>query len=129
MLFPPLKNLNNLCTLDEKLSAIETLKSMVNEISFTPTTTITTITEDYNIMNECVLDFIDNDQIFNNSSITEVDDYLQNTTNFNSKNGLLNFRHENKKRFPNLSVISRRIFTIPATNLSSERNFNYAGLT
>jgi hypothetical protein len=31
--------------------------------------------------------------------------------------------------FPRLSQLSRMVHSVPATNLSSERNFNYAGLT
>ncbi len=31
--------------------------------------------------------------------------------------------------FPRLSQLSRMVHSVPATNLSNERNFNYAGLT
>jgi hypothetical protein len=39
------------------------------------------------------------------------------------------FWHQNRQKFPRLSIIAKRLFSVPATNLSSERNFNYAGLT
>jgi hypothetical protein len=31
--------------------------------------------------------------------------------------------------FPRLAKIAQQLLCVPATNLSSERNFNYAGLT
>jgi len=41
----------------------------------------------------------------------------------------IKFWTQNKVNYPRLSIIANKLFCIPATNLSSERNFNYAGLT
>ncbi|RWS21706.1 uncharacterized protein B4U80_11788 [Leptotrombidium deliense] len=39
------------------------------------------------------------------------------------------FWHTQKHVFPKLAAYANHLFSIPATNLSSERNFNYASLT
>jgi hypothetical protein len=41
----------------------------------------------------------------------------------------IKFWAENVNVFPRLPSLAKLIHSIPATNLSSERNFNYAGLT
>jgi hypothetical protein len=44
-------------------------------------------------------------------------------------NNILDHWESVKSEYPRLYVVSKILLAIPATNLSSERNFNYAGLT
>ena len=44
-------------------------------------------------------------------------------------NDIIKFWDDKCNKFPCLSKIAYKIFSIPATNLSSERNFNYCTLT
>jgi hypothetical protein len=56
MLFPPLKHLNNLYTDEERISAINSLKSMIENINIPSTTTLTPV-EPRDQFNECLLEF------------------------------------------------------------------------
>jgi hypothetical protein len=44
-------------------------------------------------------------------------------------NNILEHWESVKIEYPRLYVVSKILLAIPATNLSNERNYNYAGLT
>ncbi len=61
---------------------------------------------------------------------TEVNNYLK--MELKSKvldKDLIRFWKKHSDIFPRLSKIAFKMFSIPATNLSSERNFNYCTMT
>jgi len=58
----------------------------------------------------------------------EIQKYLNSNDLFISKS-IMKFWSENKEKYPKLYVIAKRLSSIPATNLSSERNFNYSNQT
>ncbi len=125
MLFPPLKHLKSLCSESERLSAIISLKSMVESIP--KTTSITQSTDSDQKFNDCISDFIVNDN--QSEQECEVDMYLNTNTPFSPSDDVLNFWECNKEKYPRLYAITQRLFSISATNLSSERNFSYTGMT
>jgi len=75
----------------------------------------------------CIDGFTDNSLNLTNSS-DELQNYLDLNIAYNYKS-IIDFWSENSHKYPRLYVISKQLLSIPATNLSSERNFNYSGLT
>ena len=41
----------------------------------------------------------------------------------------IEFWYRNNDNYPRLEIIANKLFCVPASNETSERNFNYAGLT
>ncbi len=69
----------------------------------------------------------DSDQSVRNND--ELQNYLNSTQNFDLNSSVIKFWEQNKLKYPRIYVIAKRLLSIPATNLSSERNFSTAGLT
>jgi hypothetical protein len=95
--------------------------------SIPKTTSITQSTDSDQKFNDCISDFIVNDN--QSEQECEVDMYLNTNTPFSPSDDVLNFWECNKEKYPRLYAITQRLFSIPATNLSSERNFSYTGMT
>jgi len=131
MLYPPLRNLNNLATNEEKTKAINLLKSIAESINIQNTqTSDKSIASDVKV-DFCLEDFIDITEktVSINESYVEVQNYLDSTHNFIPNTPIMQFWEQNKLKYPRLFIISKSLLSIPATNLSSERNFSYAGIT
>ena len=127
MLFPSIKNLNNLATIEEKNKAIETLNAMIDNIDIDSNQTSHTITDNLNL-DFCIDGFTDTQQNSQNQESNELKNYLNSNDLYKYK-FITDFWYENRLKYPRLYIISNRLSSIPATNLSSERNFNYSGLT
>lgn len=132
ILFPLLKNINNLLSNEEKQNSIDLLKSLAekqlheNNTEFQITSTMCEMNIDL-----CLKDFVSScafSQKFNDSNI-EVQNYLDSTFKYSSDFSIFKYWDENKVIYPRLYKLSKELSLILATNLSSERNFNYAGLT
>ncbi len=64
------------------------------------------------------------------SSSAQVEKYLSGSVICSPNvNNILEHWESVKTKYPRLYVISKILLVIPATNLSSKRNLNYAGLT
>jgi hypothetical protein len=112
------------------MTTVNSLKSMIENINIPSTTTITPVEESEDQFNECLLDFIDlNSNTETLDSELDLYLYLQTNVYYNPSDTILKFWEENKSKFPRLYIISKQLFSISATNLSSERNFSFAGLT
>ena len=72
-----------------------------------------------------IIDTIDS---FINSIEDEVNYYLK-LSNFQRLQPIIEFWKSQEIKIPNLSQFAIDIFSLPTTNLSSERNFNFAELT
>ena len=127
ILYPPIKNLNNLATNEEKTNALKLLEKIISEIPVNSTQDLTNY--QINQLDLCIDGFTDIQQIPVLGHIQEeIQDYLNQNFCFFSKS-IIEFWNESRNRFPRLSILSNRLSVIPATNLSSERNFSYSGLT
>ncbi len=78
--------------------------------------------------------FLEASQLYINSYIesssAQVEKYLSGSVVCSPNvNNILEHWKSVKTKYPRLYVISKILLVIPATNLSSKRNLNYAGLT
>jgi hypothetical protein len=81
-------------------------------------------------LDECLTMFAEiNAEPNSESSFAEVVRYYNFQFNFEDfQMDPILFWHNYKDRFPRLYQLFLQVFSVPATNLSSERNFNYTGL-
>ena len=130
VLYPPLKELKNLLSKEEKKESIESLAKMIDNIKTDVLTENREISESSVDVDLCLKDFIQNDKP-NDVIIPdkELDSYMNSHQNFDTNSSIISFWEQNKNKFPRLERIAKQILSIPATNLSSERNFSAAGLT
>jgi hypothetical protein len=105
------------------------LSQLLNEIKTTEITRAEEI-ETNTEVDLCLKDFIELTQTRDNSiSDKELENYINSSLNFDINSPILLFWEQNQTKYPRLYRIARRLLSIPATNLSSERNFSAAGLT
>ncbi|RWS21423.1 zinc finger BED domain-containing protein 1-like protein [Leptotrombidium deliense] len=131
ILVPSLRNLNNLMSATERETLVQQLVDAVGDTSGSPVTA----TPPPNQLQSAAAD--DLVAAFSDPSPDDVGDgcseilrYL--VAPFNAATLRLSpemFWESQQHRFPKLSAFANGLLAIPATNLSSERNFNYAGLT
>jgi hypothetical protein len=128
LLYPPIKNLNNLASNEDKTKLIKLLQNMIEKIENKNTEKqFSDQTIDFDF---CIESFADNMsvEVSDSQELNEIQTYL-NSNDMMSSKSILQFWSENRLKYPRLYVLANRLSSIPATNLSSERNFNYSGLT
>lgn len=129
VLYPPLRELKNLSAIEQKTQILSKLSQLLNEIKTTEITRAEEI-ETNTEVDLCLKDFIELTQTRDNSiSDKELENYINSSLNFDINSPILLFWEQNQTKYPRLYRIARRLLSIPATNLSSERNFSAAGLT
>lgn len=130
VLFPPLRHLNHLVSNEEKTNLLKILSNLINDIKTTTITQSIDETECQSEVDLCLKDFIDLSHIQENTFCDqELENYLNFPQNFDFNSTVLSYWQQNCIKYPRLYRIAIRLFSIPATNLSSERNFSAAGLT
>jgi hypothetical protein len=127
LLYPPLRSLNNWLTTNEKNSIHSKITQLMNELKATEVLQ-TEIIECQQPVDLCFQDFIDLPQTPDICE-SELDVYINSPPNYSINSSILLFWENNKSKYPRLYSIARRLLSIPATNLSSERNFSAAGFT
>ena len=129
MIFPPIKSLNNLVNSEQKTKSINLFKSMVNNQTIQLTTTIRKSKPEKKSFEFCLQDFIDSNETDSEDMTNEVEVYLKTNFNLLSDFSVIKFWEENKGKYPRIYLLAKQLLSIPATNLSSEKNFSIAGLT
>jgi hypothetical protein len=129
MLYPPIKNLNNLATIEQKSRTIELLQKLIENFEIERKESSQTV-DNVIELDLCFDGFTDTAQ--SSQTLTydenEIKSYLNSNDSFTSKS-ITKFWSENKAKYPRLYLLSNRLSSIPATSLSSERNFSFIGLT
>jgi hypothetical protein len=127
VLYPPLRHINNLVTIDKRHEIIAKINQIIADIK----TTVIVKARDTNInkVNLCLKDFIDFSPTNNDNIDSEIESYLNFTLNYDFTSPILSFWEQNKQKYPRLHMLANRVLSIPATNLSSERNFSACGQT
>lgn len=124
LLSPAYRQLKNLVSREKRDEVIEGLKSklaLLPEDRSIPTTRID-LTDDLLVM------FADNSEdIAERSEVCEIENYL--TASLPNTDFHRYWTEAGRLKYPCLSVLAFNLMTVPATNLSSEQIFNYAGLT
>ena len=125
-LYPPLRSLNKLINNDIKSEIHSKISQMLSEIKITET--LKEIISTDNELDLCLQDFVDLSQ---NVSVneSEITSYINSSINYNMSSSVIQFWDQNNSCYPKLSILAKRLLSIPATNLSSERNFSVAGHT
>ncbi len=127
LLMPAVKSLKNLLTIDKIKELHQFIINLMEGIDVEENATQVNIELNSNL-SSCLAMFADkspNIQTIGSPEI-ELNKYLI-SEKFHSNP--IYFWNKNKNNFRRLAIIAKKLFSIPATNLSSERNFNYAGLT
>jgi DNA-directed RNA polymerase subunit M/transcription elongation factor TFIIS len=124
---PAVKSLKNLLT-DEKIKELHKfIIKLIKDIKVEEKDKVAGKESQFKL-NNCLLMFADNEN--NNESLESPEMELEKYINSSYGNEEpIKFWKENEKKFPRLSILANKLFSVPATNLSSERNFNFAGLT
>jgi hypothetical protein len=130
ILYPPLRELKCLLSIEEKHRLISKLSDLMSELQIN-TTIVSQSLDDYSMkVDLCLQDFIDLSQTqVNTFGSQELDDYMKTGHKFDINSSLLGYWEQNRNSYPRLYRLAIRLLSIPATNLSSERNFSAAGLT
>jgi hypothetical protein len=128
ILYPPLRDLKNLVTDLEKEFLKEKIIKAMNDLNITTEPEV--IEHHSTEIDLCLHGLISSNTVSDVSeSEEELNNYLQNKSNYPIGSSVLQFWDIHKEKYPRLYRMAFRLFCIPATNLSSERNFSAAKLT